>query len=70
MEEDDKYPQQGGGRTAGVRIFLQICRSVGAAIWRGDMGDYPCMGQFLGGFQYQVARLLTGRLPRRRSDGK
>ena len=28
----------------------------------------PCTVRVLGGFQYQVARRLTGRLPRRRSD--
>ena len=28
------------------------------------------MRRALGGFQYQVARRLTGRLPRRNSDGK
>ena len=30
----------------------------------------PCMGWVLGGFQYQVAWRLTGRLPQRRLDVK
>ena len=30
----------------------------------------PCMGRSLGGFQDQVKRQLTGRLPWRRGDGK
>ena len=30
----------------------------------------PCMGKALGGFQAQVARRLTGRLPWRTPDGK
>ena len=29
----------------------------------------PSMGQVLGGFKYQAARQLTGRLPHKRSDG-
>ena len=50
VEEDDKNPQQGGGRDAGVRIFLQSCHSVGAALWRGDMGSYPPNGLVPGWF--------------------
>ena len=30
----------------------------------------PCMGRFLGGFQYQMVRQLRGRLSLRRSDGR
>ena len=30
----------------------------------------PCVGKALGGFQDQVARRLTGRLPQRTPDGK
>ena len=29
-----------------------------------------CMGQVLGGFQYQVAQRLTGQLLHRRLDGR
>ena len=28
-----------------------------------------CMGRVLGGFQYQVVQRLTGRIPRRKTDG-
>ena len=50
VEEDDKDPQKGGVRAAGVWIFLQICHSVSADIWHGDMGDYLPHGTGTGGF--------------------
>ena len=70
VEEDDKYPQQGGGEAAGARIFLQSCHSVGAAIWVREMGGYPRHVPGPGGFQYKVARLLMGRILRRWSGRK
>ena len=30
----------------------------------------PCMVRFLGGFQDQVERRMTGRLPQQKTDGK
>ena len=44
VEENDEDTHQGGGIAAGVYIFLQICCSVGAALWRGDIGRYPPPG--------------------------
>ena len=41
LEEDDEYPEQGGGEAAGVRIFLKIRRTVGVAIRCRDGGGYP-----------------------------
>ena len=32
------------------------------------MVGYSCMGRAIGGFQYQVVRQLTGRLPQQRLD--
>ena len=69
LEEYGEDPDQGGGESAGVRVFLQIRRTVSVTLWCGDVGGYPCMGQVLGGFQYQVVRKLTGRLPWQRLDG-
>ena len=69
MEEDDENPEQGGSEAAGVWIFFKAAvQSVllfGAEMWVVT----PCTVRVLGGLQYQVARRLTGRLPRRRSDG-
>ena len=48
-------------------FFKSVVQSVllfGADNWEVT----PCMGRALGGFQDQVASLLTGRLPRRRLD--
>ena len=48
-------------------FFKSVVQSVllfGADNWEVS----PCMGRALGGFQDQVASLLTGRLPRRRLD--
>ena len=50
-------------------FFKAIVQSVllfGADTWVVT----PYVVLVLGGFQYQVARRLTGRLPRRRMDGK
>ena len=62
VEEDDKDPQQGGDRAAGVRVFLQSPCSVGAALWNEDMGGYPPYGPVLGGFPgpggYGVSRKI------------
>ena len=59
------------GETPRVSVFLfkVVVQSVlifGAETWVVT----PCMGQILGGFQYQVVRRLTGRLPRRWTDSK
>ena len=50
VEEDDKDSQKGGGGAAGVHIFLQIYHSVGASLWRRDMGGYPPHGPVTWGF--------------------
>ena len=50
-------------------FFKDVVQSVllfGADTWVFK----PHMGRVLGGFQYQVARQLTGQLPRWRSDGR
>ena len=50
MEEDGGDPEQGGGKAAGVRIFLQRKRPVSVAIWYRDVGGYPPHGTITGGF--------------------
>ena len=50
VEEDDKHPDQGGGKYSGVRIFLQSCRTVGVALWCVDVGGYPPHSTGPGGF--------------------
>ena len=50
MEENGKYPEQGGDEAAGVRIFLEIRCPVGVDLWCGDMDGYPPHGTGLGGF--------------------
>ena len=62
--------EQGGGEAAGVRFFLQSRLKVGVALRCGDGGGYSPHGTGPGGFQDQVARRLTGRLPRRRTGGR
>ena len=59
-----------GARPQVSRFFLKsVIQSV--FLFGAETGVVtPCMGQFLGGFQDQVARLLTGQLLRRRLDGK
>ena len=50
-------------------FFKAVVQSVllsGAETWVVT----PCTGRVLGGLQDEVARRLTGRLPRRRSDGR
>ena len=49
VEEEYEDPQQGGGTSVGVRIFLKRCCSVGNSLWHGT-------SRVLGGFQDQVAR--------------
>ena len=50
-------------------FFKAVVQSV--LIFGGKMWVViPRMGQVLGGFQEQVARLLTGWMPRQRSDGR
>ena len=52
-----------------VFFFKAVVQSVfifGAETWVVN----PRIGWVLGGFQYQVARLLMGRLPHQRSDGR
>ena len=48
------------------KAVVQAVRLLGLETWLVT----PRMGKSLGGFQYQVARLLTGRLPWRTPDGK
>ena len=50
MEEDDKDPYQVGGKSADVRVLIQIGRSVGTDIWCGDVGGYSPPGTGPGGF--------------------
>ena len=49
MEENVQDPEQGGRKAAGFRIFIQISRPSGVAIWCGDMGGYPLHGTGPGG---------------------
>ena len=49
MEENDKDPEKGRGKAAGVRIFLQIRCPVGVALWCVDVGGYPSYGTGPGG---------------------
>ena len=50
LEEDEKDTDQGGGKAAGVQIFLQIRRTVGVALWCRDVGVHPLHGTGPGGF--------------------
>ena len=50
MEENGKNPEQGGGKAAGVRIFLQSHCPYGVALGKGDVGGYPLHGTGPGGF--------------------
>ena len=59
VEKDDEDPYQGGGKAAGVQIFLQSRCSVGIYLLFGDVGGYHRMGRVLGGFQDQVTLRLT-----------
>ena len=45
-----------GVRPRVSEFFFKYVVQRDVAIWCGDVYDYPHMGQFLGGFQYQVAR--------------
>ena len=70
MGEDEANTQQRGGGDADVRFFFKaVVQEVllsGLEIW----AITPRMGKALWGFQDQVARKLTGWLPRRKADGK
>ena len=48
------------------KAFVQLVLLFGADTWVVT----PHMGWVLGGFQYQVARRLRGRLPLRRLEGR
>ena len=64
------HPQQGGSGAWGSGFFFKaVVQSLllfGADTWVFP----PRMGKALGGFQTQVARRMTGQLPRRKTDGK
>ena len=50
MAENAKDPEQGGGKAAGVQIFLQIRRPIGVALRCRDVGGYPMHGTGPGEF--------------------
>ena len=59
-----------GGRTAGVRIFSKsVVQSVLLFIMETWVVT-PRMCRVLGGLQEQVARRLTGQIPRSQACGK
>ena len=66
----EKYSHQGGGGASGISIFfkavVQLVLIFGAETWVVT----PRNGRVLGGFQYQVAQRLKGRIPRRQTDKK
>ena len=68
VEEDEKYPHQGGGEAMGVCIFfkavVQAVLLFGAETWVVT----SFMGTELGGFQYQVEQRLKGQRTQRRED--
>ena len=50
LEEDGKDPEQGGGKAAGIRIFLQSCHTVSVAIWCRYVDGYSPHGTGPRGF--------------------
>ena len=61
--------REGANPQVSVIFFKFVVQSVlffGVDMWVVT----PCMKQFMGVFQYQVAWILTGRLPRQPLDGK
>ena len=50
LEDNDKDTEQGGGKAAGVRIFLQIRRTVLIYHWCRNAGGYPPPGTGPRGF--------------------
>ena len=63
VEEDDEDPYQGGGKAAGVRIFLQRRRSVGATLRCRDVGGYPPHGTGPRGFPGPGGAVIYGADP-------
>ena len=68
MEEDVTDTQQGVSDASGVRIsFKSVIQAV--LLFRSETWVVtPHMGTALGGFQTQVARRLTGKLPWRATE--
>ena len=61
--------REGAAPWVSIFFFKDVFQSVllsGAEIWVVT----PCMGQVMGGLQYQVAQRFTGRIPRRCHDVK
>ena len=50
LEENEEDPEQGGGETAGVQIFLQSRCPYGVDLGNRDVGGYPLYGTGPGGF--------------------
>ena len=50
LEENGKDPEQGGGKAAGVRIFLPKYCPYGLALGNGDVGSNPPYGTVSWGF--------------------
>ena len=70
MEEDYDNPHQRG---AEPRVSGFLSKAVVQAVLLFSLENWvvtPHIGRALGGFRYQVAQRLTGRLLRRKPDGK
>ena len=50
LAENVEDPEQGGGESAGVRIFLLSHRPISVDLWCRGVGDYPPHGTSPGGF--------------------
>ena len=70
MKEDDSNAQQVRGGAMSVQFLLKSRGAGGDALWIRDPGGHHPHGKYPGGFQDQVARRLTGRLPRKKPDRK
>ena len=63
MKEDDKDPEQGGVKAAGVHIFLQRRRPVGVSLQCGEVGGYPLNGTGPGGVSGPGDADTNGEVP-------
>ena len=69
LEDNVKDTEQGGGEAAGIRIFFfkAIVQSV-LLLYAETWVVTPHIERVLGGFQDQVARRLTMRMPHQRYE--
>ena len=70
VEEDDNNPQQGGGRSAGVYIFIYSCGAGSVAIQLIDLGGHPLHGHIPGGFTGPCGAAADGAAPAAENNGK